>query len=283
MANVELLASYWTLAGGGAEPHTDHEYCPWDFKDRVEAIARVGFKSMGIWHADLEHTLKKRSLKDMKKILDDHGIRHVELEFLGGWFLDGEEKQASDALRPKLLQAAEALGAHHLKVGHFFKTKATMQKMIDSFAELCADAAKHGVPIGFEMMPFCDIDSVEKAMQLVEGAGAKNGGICLDLWHIAKLGIPYEKVATMPLNRITSIEINDGTHQCPWDLHEDTINHRLLCGEGEFEPKRFVSTMLKTGYNGPWGIEVLNAELRKKTLKEIVTSAYETTRAQFPS
>jgi hypothetical protein len=41
--------------------------------------------------------------------------------------------------------------------------------------------------------------------------------------------------------------------------------------------------MLKTGYNGPWGIEVLNAELRKKPLNEIVTRAYKTTIAQFPS
>jgi sugar phosphate isomerase/epimerase len=281
--NVELLGSYWTLAGGGAEPHTDHEYCPWDFKDRVEAAARVGFKGMGIWHADLEHTLKKRSLKEMKQILDDNGIKHVELEFLGGWFLDGDDKRASDVLRKKLLEAADVLRAHHIKVGHFVKTQATMQKMIESFAEVCADGAKHGTPIGFEMMPFCDIDSVEKAMQLVEGAGAKNGGICLDLWHIAKLKIPYQKVASIPLNRVTSIEINDGTHECSWSLHEDTINHRLLCGEGEFDPTSFVSVMLKAGYTGPWGIEVLNAELRKKSLNEIVTSAYKTTLTQFPS
>jgi sugar phosphate isomerase/epimerase len=57
----------------------------------------------------------------------------------------------------------------------------------------------------------------------------------------------------------------------------------LLCGEGEFNPKDFVSKMLKTGYDGPWGIEVLNAELRKKPLKETVQSAFRTTRAQFPS
>ena len=280
--NIDLLASYWTFAIG-AEPHTDHEFSTTDFKERVEAIARAGFKGIGIWHADLEHTLKKRSLKEMKKILDDNGIRHVELEFLGGWFLDGEEKKASDVERKKLLVAAEALGAHHVKVGHFFKTQATMTKMIDSFAGLCADGAKHGTPIGFELMPFCDIDSVEKALQLVEGAGAKNGGICLDLWHLAKLKIPYEKVASIPLKYITSIEINDGTHECSWSLHEDTINHRLLCGEGEFNPKDFVSKMLKTGYDGPWGIEVLNAELRKKSLEETVQSAFRTTRAQFPS
>jgi sugar phosphate isomerase/epimerase len=279
--NVELLGSYWTLAGGGAEPHTDHEYCPWDFKDRVEAAARVGFKGIGIWHADLEHTLEKRSLKEMKKILDDNGIKHVELEFLGGWFLEGEEKKASDILRKKLLEAAEALRAHHVKVGHFVKTQAAMPKMIESFAALCADGADHGTLIGFELMPFCDIDSVEKAMQLVEGAGAKNGGICLDLWHLAKLKIPYQKVASIPRHRITSVEVNDGTHECPWSLHEDTINHRLFCGDGEFQVKSFVSQMLKAGYDGPWGIEVLNAEWRKKPLNEIVTKAFNSTIAQF--
>jgi sugar phosphate isomerase/epimerase len=280
--NIELLGSYWTLAGP-AEPHTDHEYSPWDFKDRVEAAAGAGFKGMGIWHADLDHTLKKRSLKEMKQILSDNGIKHIELEFLGGWFLDGDEKKASDVERKKLLEAAEVLGAHHVKVGHFFKTQATMEKMIESFTALCTDGANHGTRIGFEMMPFCDIDSVDKALELVDGAGAKNGGICLDLWHIDKLKIPHQKVASIPQKYITSIEINDGTFECPWSLHEDTINHRQLCGEGEFDVKGFVAALLKAGYNGPWGIEVLNAELRKKNLDQIVTSAYNTTRAQFPS
>jgi len=278
----DLLASYWTLAAG-AEPHTDREFCPTDFKERVETAARAGFTGIGIWHADLEHTLKKRSLEEMKQILDDNGIKHIELEFLGGWFLDGDEKKASDIERRKLFAAADVLRPHHIKVGHFVKTQASLQKIIESFAELCADGAKHGARIGFELMPFCDIDSVEKATQLVEGAGARNGGICLDLWHIAKLKIPYEKVAAMPKRYITSIEINDGTHECSWSLHEDTINHRLLCGEGQFNPKDFVAKMLKAGYDGPWGIEVLNGDLRKKSVKEIADKAFKTTRAQFPT
>jgi len=45
--NVELLTSYWTIAGR-AEPHTDKEYSPFDFADRVAASARAGFKGVGI-------------------------------------------------------------------------------------------------------------------------------------------------------------------------------------------------------------------------------------------
>ncbi len=279
--HFDLLASYWTISGS-AQPHTDREYSTWDFKDRVAAAARAGFTGIGIWHADLEHTLQKRSLKEMKQILDDHGIRHVELEFLGDFFLDGEKKFQSDITKKMLFEAAEALKAHHVKVGSFEHTGAPMSQIIDSFAELCREGAQHGTLIGWELMPFCDIDSVEKAVELVKGAGQANGGICLDLWHIAKLKIPYEKVARMPLKYITSIEVNDGTRECPWSLHEDTINHRLFCGEGEFEPKRFISLMLKAGYDGPWGIEVLNQEARGWPLDRLATHAFKTTMAQFP-
>lgn len=279
--HFDLLASYWTISGG-AQPHTDREFSPWDFKDRVAAASRAGFTGIGIWHADLEHTLQKRSLKEMKQIMDGHGIRHIELEFLGDFFLEGEKKFQSDITKKMLFEAAEAFDAHHVKVGSFVHTDCPMPKMIDAFAELCREGAQHGTLIGWELMPFCDIDSVEKAVELVKGAGESNGGICLDLWHLAKLKIPYEKVARMPLKYITSIEVNDGTRECPWSLHEDTVNHRVFCGEGEFEPRRFVSLMLKAGYDGPWGIEVLNQEARSWPLDKLVKHAFETTIAQFP-
>src|SRR5262245_56400669 len=125
---VELLASYWTIAGG-ALPHTDREYSPFDFKDRVEAAAKAGFKGLGIWHADLDHILETRNLAEMKRILDDNGLTHVELEFLTDWFLDGERKKQSDRQRAKLLTAAEALGAHHVKVGDFFREKYSMTQV----------------------------------------------------------------------------------------------------------------------------------------------------------
>lgn len=279
--NIELLASYWTISAG--MPHTDHEYSPFDFKNRVESAAKAGFKGFGIWHSDLEHLLKKRTLKEMKQILGDNGIKHVELEFLLGWFGDGEVKKKSDIQKRMLLTAAEELGARHMKIGDFNRTPATMGRMIEAFAALCQEAAQHGTKIAFEVMPFAIIDSLPSAVELVQGAGAPNGGLCLDLWHIVKLGLSYDDVARLPLEYITSVELNDGTFQCPWTLHEDTINHRLLCGEGEFDVKGFIAAVKNTGYDGPWGIEVLSQELRKLPLDELTSCAFNTTIAQFQS
>jgi sugar phosphate isomerase/epimerase len=66
-------------------------------------------------------------------------------------------------------------------------------------------------------------------------------------------------------------------------LVEDTVNHRRFCGEGEFDVQAFVACLLKAGYTGPWGIEVLSQEIRDKSLEFLTTHAFETTMAQFPA
>jgi sugar phosphate isomerase/epimerase len=278
--DVELIASYWTLAGG-AEPHTDHEYSLFDFKDRVEACARVGFKGIGIWHADLVHTLKRRPLTEIKHILDDNGMKHIELEFLGDWFLTGEKKKKSDIVKNDLLTAASLLGARHIKVGDFFHTDTPMPQVIESFAALCRDAEAHGTRIVYELMPFAMIDNLPDTLTMLKGAGAKNGGIIFDLWHVVKLGIPYEEVARFPMEYFFGVEINDGTFTAPWDLVEDTVNHRRFCGEGEFDVPGFLDHVWRAGYRGPVGIEVLNKELRQRPLDELATRSFNTTMAQF--
>lgn len=283
MRSPEILASYWTICGG-AEPHTDHEWSPFGLRERAEAASKAGFTGLGIWHADLVHLEERHQLAEMRQILADNGIRHLELEFLTDWFLPaGERRTASDVLRRIILNAAGELGARHVKVGDFFDSPVAMPQLIDAFGQLCRDAAGHGTRICFELMPFSVIDSLEDALTLVQGADQPNGGICIDLWHVVKLGIAYERVAAIPPRFLTSIELNDGYLKTPagMTLHEETIGHRQFCGEGEFDVRGFVETMVRAGYPGPWGIEVLNAAHRKLPLIDVVERAYRTTRAQF--
>ena len=86
MRSPEILASYWTICGG-AEPHTDHEWSPFGLRERAEAASKAGFTGLGIWHADLVHLKERHQLAEMRHILADNGIRHLELEFLTDWFL----------------------------------------------------------------------------------------------------------------------------------------------------------------------------------------------------
>ncbi|MBX5461987.1 MAG: sugar phosphate isomerase/epimerase [Steroidobacteraceae bacterium] len=284
MRDVELIASYWTVSGG-AIPHSDKEYSTFEFRERVGAVARAGFKGMGFWHADLEHVQKSYSLQEMKRILDDNGIRHIEIEFLADWFLEpGERRTAAEARKRLLFDACEALGGRHIKVGDFYRTACPMPRLIDEFAQLCQEAAKRGIRIGYELMPFSVIESLPLARQLVEGAAQKNGGIIFDLWHIVKLGIPYDDVVSFPKEYLVGVEINDGWIRTPpgMDIVTETTAHRQLCGNGEFDIKGFLAKLVSSSYDGPVGIEVLNAELRSWPLEKTVTTAFNTTLAQFP-
>jgi sugar phosphate isomerase/epimerase len=281
MSKVELVASYWTIAGA-ARPHSEIEYSPFDFEERVKAASKAGFKGFGIKEVDLAHILERRNLKEMKLILDDNGIKHVELEFLTDWFLDGEKKKKSDKTKRMLLAAAEALEARHIKIGDFDMHSVPMPRLIESFSELCTEAADYGTKILFELIVDAMVRTLPEALEMVEGAGAQNGGIMIDLWHVVKLGIAYEDVARIPPRYLLGVELNDGTLKCPWDLHEDTVNHRRYCGEGEFDVKGFVDCLLKAGYSGPWGIEVLSEEIRDLPLDRLATHAFSTTIAQFP-
>ncbi|MGA2483576.1 MAG: sugar phosphate isomerase/epimerase [Candidatus Acidiferrales bacterium] len=280
-SQVELVTAYWTIAG--AFPGDEQEYSPFDFKDRVEAAARAGFKGLGIWHADLDHILERRTLKEMKQILDDSGMEYVEVEFLTDWFLDGKRKRQSDIRKRKLLAAAEALQAKQVKVGDFFHEKCPMPRLIDSFAKLCADAAEHGTRVAFEPMGAAMIHTLEESLEMVEGAGAKNGGIVLDLWHVVNLGISYDAVSRVPLRYLFGVEVNDAVKAKIGTLPPEVIEPRTFCGEGDFDIRGFIGSVKKTGYAGPWGIEVFAKELLQKPLEELTTRAFKTTIAQFVS
>jgi len=80
MGEIELLDLYWTSAGP-ADVHVGREWSTFEWADRCAQAARVGFRGLGLWHADIEHQLETRTLADMKRIFDDSGLIHLQLSF----------------------------------------------------------------------------------------------------------------------------------------------------------------------------------------------------------
>jgi sugar phosphate isomerase/epimerase len=274
--NTELMSLFWTTAG--VFPG-DGEMSRFDFKDRVEAAARAGFKGIGLWHTDLEHVTLHRSLKEMKMILDDNDMKYVELEFLTDWFLDGARKGESDSRKRRLLQASEALNAKHVKIGDFYNCVCPMPRIVEAFAALCSEAENYGATIGFEVMACSMIDNLKDALSMVEASGAKNGGIILDILQVVNLGIPYEDISRIPRQQLICIELNDGT--LPGSPRFDPSRARRYCGEGEYDIKGLIDSVQKTGYAGPWAVEVMSKELAVLPLDELCTRAFTTTMAEF--
>jgi sugar phosphate isomerase/epimerase len=273
--SVELMSLYWTTAG--VFPGRG-EISRFDFRDRIQAAARAGFQGIGIWHTDLEHILHYITLKEMRRILDDNGMKYIELEFVTDWFLDGARKSESDSRKNRLFEASEAFHAKHIKVGDFYSSSCPFPHIVESFAALCKEAENYGATIGFEIMGCAMINNVKDAIAMTTMAGAKNGGLIIDIYQAANLGITYQEISSIPLEHLISIELNDGT--LPGSPDHDPSN-RKFCGEGEYDIKGFINCIDNMGYLGPWGVEVISEELAKLPLKEMNTRAFNTTMAQF--
>lgn len=274
--NIELMSLYWTTAGIAPG---QGEISPHDFKDRVEAAARAGFQGVGLWHTDLEHVMLHRPLKEMKMILDDNGMKYLELEFLVDWFVGGGRKAESDTRKKRLLEASAALNAKHIKIGDFYNVPCSVPQASEAFAALCAEAEGYGATIGFEMMGCSMIDNLTDAITMLETAGAKNGGIILDIVQIESLKIPLAEISRIPLAYLVGIELNDGA--LPGSPLHDPARMRRFCGEGDFDIQGLIGCVLNMGYTGPWAVEVMSEELTRIPLQELSTRAFQTTLAQF--
>jgi sugar phosphate isomerase/epimerase len=282
--DVELLGLYWTVSGP-VEVHSGREWSLFDWADRCAEASKVGFSGLGIWHADLEHVLESRSLQEMKEIFDANGLQRLELEFLMDWFLDPDDqrRKVSDSTRELLFDAAAEFDAHHIKVGNIPGTPAEISQLTEHFGELCAEAAdRTDAKVVYEFMPFdVNVRSVESAIEVVVGAGAANGGIAIDTWHMSKLGIAPDDLRRIPIEYLSWVELSDGLLENMDDLIDETVNHRELPGEGEFDVRGFVEVCQDHGYKGPWGVEVLSDELRHQPMDVIFRRAYESTASQF--
>ena len=114
---------------------------------------------------------------------------------------------------------------------------AELSQLTERFGELCAEAAQHtDAKIVYELMPFdVNVNSLDAVLQVVGGAGAANGGIAIDTWHMSKLGIEPDDLRRIPIEYLSWVELSDGRLDDMDDLVDETVNHRALPGEGEFD------------------------------------------------
>jgi len=280
-----MVACYWTVSGP-VKVHYGREWSMFTWRDRCANAARAGFSGIGLWHADIRHQLETGStLSEMARVFDHAGLRHLEVEFLADFFADPgtPQRQASDELKPLLLDTAAAFGAHHVKVGNIPGTPCELGRLTEEFAALCDEAVERtDAKIVYEFMPpDVNVNTLGAALAVVADAGRPNGGLAIDTWHMSKLGIPPEEMKRIPPQYLTWVELSDGQIEDMEDPIDEVVNHRSLPGEGEFDIPGYVAALQEAGYDQPWGVEVLSADLRSLPIEQEFDRAYETTAAQF--
>ena len=278
----DLIATYWTIAGNVLPLSSpEQEASAIDFRTRVEAAHRAGYRGIGLMYSDLVKVRRNYDFATMRNILADHNMVHVELEFLVGWL---EDDQTGTAVLDDLCEAATALGARHLKAGADMQAKIwPLDHMITRFSALCDRARQAGTAIALEIMPWTNLRTIDEGLAVVAGADAANGGLLLDIWHLARADVPYSEIAKIPIRYLRHVELDDADAEVVGTLLEDTLDRRRLCGTGALDVPTFVRAVQAAGYTGPYGVEIISQEHRRRPLDEAARLSFDSARAQFMS
>jgi len=259
-----------------------------DLRTRAEAVAAAGFTGIGFTITDLEAATATYSLPQVKRICDDLGLVHVEIELLENWWANGWRRRRSDQTRMSLLTAAEVLGARQIKIGPDVEVVdgavpplADVAHWVAELHHLAAQASEVGTRVALEPLPFSNITDFRSAAELVLAADQPAAGLVVDIWHLERGPSTLTDLAEIPGDKVFVVELNDAPAPQCTELFEDTIHHRVLCGSGGFDIKGFVETLQHIGFAGPWGVEILSETHRQRPLHEALLDAHRTTTALF--
>lgn len=279
----QLIATSWTNAGDAA-PDREDLSSPVPIDERIALVAETGWAGIGFVHADLIKVRDTIGYAELKRRIHVAGISIIEVEFLNGWWATGAERQESDLIRADLFEAAQALGAPHIKVGAGEGTNGfiPLSQLTHAFTDLAAEAEDHGIKLALEATPFSHLKTIYEALEVVSESSSPSAGLMVDIWHTAKIGIPNAELwRNIPLSKVNAVEVDDGFKDTPIDLFDDSTNRRAYCGEGEFDPPSFIRSALDAGWTGPFGVEIISTEHRNLPVREGLQRAFTTTMAAF--
>ncbi|GAA5199156.1 sugar phosphate isomerase/epimerase [Arthrobacter gyeryongensis] len=279
----ELVASCWTSAGNIA-PLSNPETSPVPLGERLEAIASTGWAGFGLAHDDLVAARDTIGFPGLRKLVEQAGFRHVEVELLSNWWDESRSQEWKPQLE-LLLEAAETLGARFIKVGTAFgEPLDDLGFLVEPLRRLTKEASQRGTRIALEPMPFSMVGSMPAAAELMRTVDMAECGLVVDYWHVFRAGTSLDELSrSLTPEQIFGVELNDADAEIKGTLFEDTRDNRRLCGEGDQDVTGFIRTLQAIGFNGPWGVEILSEEHRARPVREALESARSTALQCFPA
>jgi sugar phosphate isomerase/epimerase len=270
----QLVATCWTSAGN-TSPMRSPATSPVPIAERIAAVRDAGFIGMGLVADDLADIRDTIGFPALRGLIADAGLTHVEIELIERWWIPDGEPGNSHALRGLLFDAADVLEPTFVKIGSDLGERTPHpEQLIEPLHALATQAVDHGTKIAIETMPFSIIATVPMGAELIRATGHPAVGLLVDAWHVFRSGTSLDELrAALTKELIFGVELDDAAESMVGSIFEDTLNNRLLCGEGTFDLTGLVAVLRDCGFDGPWGVEILSRAHRKLPVAEALRQA----------
>jgi sugar phosphate isomerase/epimerase len=275
-ADICLTACHFTLTGAGwRQPPR------WPLKDRLTAAAQAGFGGVGLRLEDvLDCCRQGTSVSELARIIAGLGLEVHELESVHGWYLASATGREGRRAEDELYRVADVVGGRHVTVVTEFEGPLPeLPRMADRFRQLCTRAARHGLIAALEFVPqLTALKDLHTATTVVAAAGSANGGVLLDSWHLYHSGGTPDDVRALPAGSVVAVQLSDGPATAASSRTATTFE-RELPGQGSFDLAGLIRSVMETGFDGPFGVEIFHPDFHARTLQTAADTAYRSARS----
>jgi len=197
--------------------------------DAIYAAANAGFNAAGIW-CDL-NTWSDELTDKVKTALTETGITALDIEVV--WFKPGEPLDTHD----RFIDIAKAVGAKNILC---VSSETDINETKNKFKHLCQLSEGSGIRIALEFLAITEIDSLEKALEVVRDVDHPSGGLLIDTLHLQRTGssvAELAKLAEQSPHLLPYLQFCDASATLADSsfegILEDALYLRKLLGEGE--------------------------------------------------
>lgn len=262
-----MIPSLSPVTAGGGFPLTE----------LVELARRHGFSGVEFSVEDASRLVEERGFDDVAALFEKTPkVLPVVFGLPIEWNKDEETFRAGLEKLPALAKLAQDLDCTrcttHVMPDGGEPVAEYSARSIQRFGEIGKVLSEQGVRFGLEFLGpqhfrqntgnvwFYDIAGAMRVVAEVEDKfELENMGLLIDCWHWYTSGGAMMDLASVPLEKIIHVHINDAP-DIPRETQID--NMRLLPGEsGVIDIIGFLSTLNALGYDGPLAVETFSAEL----------------------
>lgn len=241
-----------------------------DFRTLADSAAQAGFAAITVSPPLYEDAIKSgMTERDVGALLSDLGLSVSGVDPFFGWLpgaavLEGEDPMSrlTQATMEQVFAMAHTLGTDIINAPLGFTKPDSQQETIDSFGLLCDSAAAEDLRITLEFMPFTAVPSLVEAFEIITAVNRENGGILFDCWHHHRSGGTAQGLLDIPGEKIFAVQLDDAMPEPMDNVVEETLNYRLLPGEGCIDLKTTLQNMQASGTRVAFDVEVFKESLR---------------------
>ncbi len=243
--------------------------------EQIDLAAKAGYDGIEPWIRDIQRYKDEGgSLRELRKRLDDHGLRVESAIGFARWIVDNDNerrKGLEDARRDMELVAA--LGGTRIAAppaGASGQDSPNIDLFVvaERYRALLDAGQKIGVTPQVEVWgPSKNLSRLGEAVFVAVESGHPDACVLPDVYHIYRGGSGFAGLGVISGTALHCFHVNDYPTDQPREMLNDA--DRVYPGDGDAPLTEILQTLRRIGFQGALSLELFNRDYWKRPAEEV--------------